>query len=162
MHGNLIYGKYTSHLYRLILRADGKGVIPQSDPPLRLVGEKGLGVTQAPDGSLFQPQFSLSKVVVHIPDERSTNLVKVNSVFPRRGPVAGGSTLTLYGKNLKQNGKTTTVRVGGTNCPIQSSTAVKIKCTLPGGSGTVDITVSVGTESYVFRRGYRFITGVRA
>jgi len=161
MRGNLIYSKYTSKLYRVILRPDGKGVIPQSNPPIGLVGKKGLGVTQAPDGSLVQVQYSVNEVWVFQPDEAPSSAVKVNSVFPRRGPRAGGSTLTLYGKNLKQSGKTTTVRVGGSGCAIKSSSATQIKCTLPGGSGTVDVTVTVGTESYVFKKGYRFVTGFR-
>jgi len=161
MRGNLIYSKYTSKLYRVILRPDGKSVIPQPDPPISLMGKKGLGVTQAPDGSLVQVQYSIDELWVFRPNEVPTSDVKVNSVFPRRGGLAGGSTLTLYGTNLKQTGKTTTVSVGGSNCPILSSTATQIKCILPGGSGTVDITATVGSESYVFKSGYRFIAGVR-
>lgn len=161
MRGNLIYSRYTQELHRVILRPDGRGVIAQSDPPIGMIGGKGLGVTQAPDGSLVEVQYSTNQMRVHRPDEAATSQVKVNSVFPRRGPRAGGSSFFLYGHNLKQGGKTTTVNVGGSGCPITSSTATQIKCTLPGGSGTVDIIVTVGAESYTFKRGYRFISGVR-
>lgn len=162
LRGNLIYAKYTQKLFRLILRPDGKGVIPESITPLSLVNAKGgLGVTQAPDGSLLGVQYSINQLWVHIPVEPATTKVQVNSVFPRRGPVAGGSTLTIYGTNLLKGGLgQPTVRLGGFPCPVTSATAKKIKCILPGGSGTVDVVVSVGGESYTFQRGYRFITGL--
>lgn len=46
MRGNLIYSKYKDPLHRVILTADGRGVIPQSDPPIKLVGDHTLDVTQ--------------------------------------------------------------------------------------------------------------------
>lgn len=161
MRGNLIYSKYTSKLYRVILRPDGLGVIAQSDPPLPLVGAKGLGVAQAPDGSLVQVQYSVNQLWVFIPNEVVTTEVRVNSVFPRRGHLAGDSTLTVYGTNLQKSGVATTVTVGGFDCPLLSMTVTQITCTLPSGSGTVDVTVSVGEESYTFQRGYRYIAGTR-
>jgi len=163
MRGNLIYSKYTSKLYRVILRADGKSVIPQSDPPIGLVGKKGLGLTQAPDGSLVQVQYSVAEVWAFQPNEASSDGLKVNAVFPRRGPSAGGSTLTIYGNNFTstKKGRTPKVSVGSSNCQVKSFSANEIKCTLPGGSGTVDITVEVDKKPYTFRKGYRFITGVR-
>ena len=162
LRGSLIYSKYTSRMYRVILSPDGKSVVPQSNPPLSLIGKKGLGVAQAPDGSLVQVQYSVNEVWVFIPSEAASSNVRVNAVWPRRGPQAGGSTLTVYGRNLKQTGKTTTVKVGNSNCPLTSSTATEIKCTLPGGTpGSTDVVVTVGTESYTFSKGYRFITGVR-
>ena len=148
-------------MYRVILAPDGKSVIPQSNPPLALIGKKGLGVVQAPDGSLVQVQYSVNELWVFIPSEAASSAVRINAVFPRRGPQAGGSTLTVHGRNLKQSGKTTTVKVGTSNCPLKSSTATEIKCTLPGGSGPTDVVVTVGTESYTFTKGYRFITGIR-
>jgi len=69
MRGNLIYSKYTSKLHRVILRPDGKGVIAQSDPPIGLVGDKGLGVAQAPDGSLVEVQYASNQMRVHRPNE---------------------------------------------------------------------------------------------
>ena len=162
LRGNLIYSKYTQKLFRVILRADGMGVIAQSNPPVGLVGGKGLGVTQAPDGSLVQVQYSVNQLWVFIPVEAATSEVKVNSVFPRRGSVAGGSTLTIYGKNLVKASVQPTVSVGSFPCSVVSATATKIKCTLPGGTGLVDVSVSVGAESYTFKKGYRFITGVRS
>jgi len=42
---------------------------------------------------------------------------------------------------------------------VQTSSDNKVQCTLPGGSGTVDVVVEVGGQSYTFSSGYRFITG---
>ena len=148
-------------MFRVILRPDGQSVIPQSNPPIGLVGKKGLGVTQAPDGSLVQVQYSVAELWAFIPSEAPTDEVRINSVWPRRGPEAGGSTLTIYGKNLQQAGASTTVTVGSSNCPVLSSTGSKVQCTLPGGSGRLDITIAVGTSTYTFVKGYRFITGFR-
>ena len=149
-------------MWRVILSPDGKSVIPQSNPPLSLVGKKGLGVVQAPDGSLVQVQYNVNEIWVFSPSEAASSTVRVNSVWPRRGPQAGGSTLTVYGRNLKQTGKTTTVRVGNSNCPLTTSTATELKCILPGGTpGPSDVVVMVDTESYNFSKGYRFISGVR-
>lgn len=160
---NLIYSKFTSKLYRVILQPDGLGVIPQSDPPLGLVGAKGLGVTQAPDGSLVEVQYSVNQLWTHIPAEDPSEVVKVNSVFPRRGPPAGGSKLTIYGYKLMTAEASPVVTVGGFSCDVDigSATASKITCKLPGGSGLVDVTVTVGTESYTFKKGYKFVTGFR-
>ena len=46
MRGNLIYSKYKDPLHRVILTQDGRGVIPQSNPPIPLVGDHTLDVTQ--------------------------------------------------------------------------------------------------------------------
>ena len=54
------------------------------------------------------------------------------------------------------------VTVGGKACPVVTAllTSTIIECTLPGGSGTVDVVVTnSGNLSYTFKRGYRFITG---
>lgn len=167
LRGNLIWSQYGARLQRLILRPDGLGVIPQSNPPLKLTGEnnehigdKGLGLTQAPDGSLVEVRFPANVLWVHEPDEPATTDLTVRAVFPRRGGQAGGSTLTIYGVNLNKNGNPT-VTVGGSACPVTSVAAKKIKCTLPGGSGTVDVIVTSGADSYTYLRGYRFVAGAR-
>ena len=143
----------------MILTADGEAVIPQSNPPLALVGNLGLGVTQAPDGTLVEIRHADNSVWIHRPKEASTTKLIVKSAFPRRGGRAGGTTLTIYGVNLNKNGNPTVV-VGGFSCPVTFTSATKVQCTIPGGTGTVDIVVTSGAESYTFKKGYRFILGV--
>ena len=127
--------------------------------PIKLVGGKGLDVTQAPNGSLIEARFSDNQLFAYLPKEESSSALAVKSVFPHRGGKAGGSTLTVYGNNLKKNGGNPSVMVGGSQCIVNSSSDNKIQCALPGGSGTVDVVVSVNGESYTFKSGYRFITG---
>jgi IPT/TIG domain len=158
LRGNLITSKFMGGLFRVILTPDGLGVIPQSKPPLPLVGDGGLDVTQAPDGSLIEVRNSDNSLYVHKPNEIPTTALQVKSVFPRRGGKAGGTKLSVYGVNFSAN---STVKVGSSNCPVLSTTATKIECTLPGGSGTVDIVVSGSAGTYKFQRGYRYISGFR-
>jgi IPT/TIG domain len=156
LRGNLIAAKYGGGLKRVILTSDGLGVIPESDPALPVVGDGGLSVTQAPDGTLIEVRYPQNTVFYNKPSEATTTALKVNSVFPRRGGLAGGTKLSVYGVNFSAN---STVKVGSSNCPVVSTTATKIVCTLPGGSGTVDIVVTGSAGTYTFKKGYRYIKG---
>lgn len=127
--------------------------------PIRLAGGKGLDVTQAPNGSLIEARFSDNQLYAYAPKEVASSAVAVRSIFPHRGGKAGGSTLTVYGSNLNKNGGNPSVTVGGSQCNVIWSSGNKIQCTLPGGSGTVDVVVGVKGESYTFKSGYRFIAG---
>jgi len=120
----------------------------------------GLDVTQAPDGTLIEARYIENQIYAYRPVEEASSAVAVKSVFPRRGGLAGGSTLTIYGQNLEKNGEFPSVSVGGSSCAVQSASDNKLECTLPGGSGTVDVVVNVGDESYTFFSGYRYIAGV--
>jgi len=106
-----------------------------------------------------EARFSDQAIYGYKPKEAATSSVAVKSVFPHRGGQAGGSTLTVYGKNLKKGGANPIVTVGGSNCAVQSANNDKLQCNLPGGSGTVDVVVNVNGESSTFKSGYRYITG---
>lgn len=161
LRGDLIYCKYKKSLYRVILTEDGRGVIPQSIPPIKLVGNNCLDVTQAPDGRLVDARYLTGALFYYKPNEPSTSAMKVKGVFPRRGSVAGGSNLHIFGVNFgsSNNSSTLYVTVGGSQCPVVSNTSTKIVCTLPEGSGTVDVVVSTASETSTFKAGYRYITG---
>ena len=103
LRGNLIVAKYGGGLKRVILTPDGLGVIPESDPALNVVGDGGLFVTQAPDGSLIEIRYPQNTVFYHKPSEAPITALKVTSVFPRRGGLAGGTKLSVYGVNLSAN-----------------------------------------------------------
>lgn len=157
LRGNLIASKYKGGLYRIILTPDGLGVVPQSNPPIALVGKNGLDVTQAPNGNLIEVLYSGNSLFYHKPTESPTTALQVKAVFPRRAGQAGGNTLKIYGANF---GAAPSVLAGGSNCPVVSVSAQAIACTLPGGSGTIDITVTSAAGSYTFQNGYRYIKGV--
>lgn len=158
LRGNLILSKYAGQLYRVILEPDGRSVIPQSDPALNLgVGSSGLDVTQAPSGTLIEARFDKNNLHYHKPTEPGFSEMRINSVFPRRGPISGGTLLKVYGANFGTG--TPQVSVGNSDCPVVSSSNDIIQCTLPSGVGSVDISVTNDSETYVFAKSYRFITG---
>jgi len=143
------------------LTPDGRGVKAESNPAIKLGGTNTLDVTQHPDGTLVDARLSDNSIYYYKPNEPATSALIIRSVFPRRGGQAGGSTLTVYGKNFDK-GPTPIVKVGGGNCSIKSVTATKIKCTLPGGPlGKADVVVTVGTSSAAFKDGYKYISGQR-
>jgi len=158
LKGNLIAAKYQGELYRVILTPDGQGVIPQSNPMIKLVGDFNvLDVTQAPDGTLISCSLGDNALHYHKPVEDPTSELQVKSVFPRRGGQVGGNKLFVFGVNF---GAGATVSVGGSPCPTTSIEATKIQCTMPGGSGTVDVVVNLGAQTYIYQNGYRYITGL--
>jgi glucose/arabinose dehydrogenase len=159
LRSNLIAAKYQGSLYRIVLSPDGKSVIPQSDPYIELTPDvDALDVTQAPDGTLISSSLDRNAIYFHKPIEEVTTKLKVLSVYPRRGGKTGGNLLQIYGVNFNNPTKVT---VGGRPCPITTFQTTKIVCTIPGGSGTVDIVVEGGNkQKYTFTRGYRYITGL--
>jgi glucose/arabinose dehydrogenase len=158
LRGNLIYSQYKGALHRVILSADGKDVLPASNPALPLVGGTGLAVTQAPSGELLEARYHDGHVYFHRPVEAATNATIVTGVFPYRGARPGGSTLHIYGSNLNHTG-TPTVRVGGAACPVTVVRSFRVACTLPSGSGTADVQLTVGASTVTFPKSYRYIAG---
>ena len=159
MRGNLIVSKYTQYLSRIILNQDGTGTSPDVPKPSKLVGNGGLGVTQAPDGTLVEIRYENNELFTHKPDEEAYSELSILSVYPRRGGVAGGQTISIFGKNFSVG--SSTVTVGSSNCPVLTETSTRITCTVPGGPvGTVDVSVTSGGESLTFTGSYRYITGV--
>lgn len=119
-------------------------------------------MTQGPDGSLFVAKNDEGSVIYHKPNEAVAPLLKVLSVFPRRGHLDGGTTLTIYGQKFSSNTGDLSVTVGGLGCPIISASTEKIKCTLPAGLGKADVMVtnSQSLQSDTLMEGYRYITGM--
>jgi IPT/TIG domain/Glucose / Sorbosone dehydrogenase len=158
LRGNLIHVKYKSGLLRTVLSADGSAANPLTIPGLKLLGRDGLDVAQAPNGNLIEARYLASSIWVSQPIETATAVIRVGSVFPTRGSVAGGTALHIYGSNF---GTSATVAVGGSVCPIVGVvTSTYIKCTLPGrAEGLSDVVVSSSAGMYTFEKGYRYITG---
>lgn len=159
LRGNLITSKYQDGLFRVILNPDGLGVDPQSMKPIPFCGDGGLDVTQAPNGNMIDVRLNTNTMYYYQPNEAPTSTLGVKAVFPQRGGNAGGTMLSVYGVNLNSGNSSPAVTIGGRNCPVVSVLATKIVCTLPGGSGTVDIVVTGSAGSYTFQRGFRYITG---
>lgn len=161
LRGNLIIGRWKGELYNVKLTNNGlateKGL---SDYPPVLIEEGALDIVQGPDGTLFTAAHSINAIKFYAPDEEEarSEILNIKSVFPRRGPEQGGSTLTIYGDNLYLGGFPS-VTVGGKACAVQNpSDDSTITCTLPQGNpGSADIVVTSGLKSNVFHNGYRFV-----
>jgi IPT/TIG domain len=158
LRGNLIHVKYKSSLLRTVLSADGLSAHPLSVPATELTGSSGLDVTQAPNGNLIEVRYTRNMISVNVPTEAATSELKVNSVFPTRGSQAGGTLLRIYGTNF--GSAAISVTVGTSKCPVVGiPSTTYIECTLPGGTGLVNVEVSSVSSSYTFQKGYRYITG---
>ena len=161
---NLIYLRYGDELniHRTILTPDGKGILPSlSGRGLQInIGNASLDITQAPNGNIIDIRYNADSITYYKPNDPVTTHLTISTTYPRRGPSVGGNILTIYGLNFNTPGGNPTVTVGDKNCPIKTITATRIECTLPGGFGPVDVTVSKGDASSVFEKGYRYITGV--
>ena len=70
----------------------------------------------------------------------------ITAVTPTRGPAAGGVLITLTGNNF---GRTTTVAVGSTDCPIEAQRDDRVECMLPPESAGAppDVQAFVGGQS---------------
>jgi IPT/TIG domain len=168
LRGNLITSKYTGGLYRVILRDDGRSVIPQSNPPIALkIGAQGLSVVQAPDGTLIETRLVSNSLYYHKPIENNpvyNATLRVNAVYPRRGHRRGGYLITIYGRNFDT---TVSAMVGTSSCLVQQDTVspIRFRCILPpagsggsaGSSVTVDIQVRGTAGTYTFLRSFRYV-----
>lgn len=180
LRGNIIMTQYraTPSLSRVVLNADGDGIVGEKRVMPLNIGSSGLDITQAPNGNIIEINFandSISVITPVIADEiiSSSDVMIVTTVFPRRGPNTGGNTLSIFGVNFVSPPATTTistdlltnVTIGNVPCRnIVVLSSTRIDCVgIPGGYGTVDITVSVTGGRYIsstFERGYRYISGL--
>jgi IPT/TIG domain len=158
LRGNLIHVKYKDALFWTLLNPDGLTVNPLTLPGIKLVGRDGLDVAQAPNGNLIEVRYVGNAIYVSRPVESPTAAIRVGTVFPTRGSVAGGTKLRVYGLNFGTNANVT---IGGSLCPIVGLvTNTYFQCTVPGRPvGMYDVVVSAEAGTYTFQKGYRYITG---
>jgi len=158
MRGNLIVAKYKGQLFRIILSPDGKSVVPSSNPAIGLGGDDSLDIALAPDGTIIDARFKQNVLYYYEPIEPPSSALTIYSVFPRRGGLAGGTQLSIYGANFAG---ALTVTIGGKNCSgVDLVSPKKITCTIPlGNLGAADVTVTGGAGTYTMTKAYRYITG---
>lgn len=162
LRGNLIHVKYKSGLLRTVLSPNGLTANPLTVPGLKLVGQSGLDVAQAPNGNLIEVRYLTSSLYVSRPIETKTAAIRVNAVFPTRGGLAGGTLLRIYGWNFGSIASDITVTIGGSICKNVGIVVPNdyIQCTLPGKTqGSYDIVVTAIAGTYTFVKGYRYIKG---
>lgn len=90
---------------------------------------------------------------------RQDHTAIVTGVNPRYGDIFGGYTLTLTGTNL--NAATPTVVIDGVNCPVTSSTATTIVCTVGARNSTPTISntfvVQVGNSKALLQDTFYYV-----
>lgn len=70
---------------------------------------------------------------------------EIFTISPPSAPATGGTTLTITGRNF---GTTSSVTIGGANCPVTAQGHSQILCTLPAGSGSGrEVRVSAGNQT---------------
>jgi Glucose / Sorbosone dehydrogenase/IPT/TIG domain len=162
MRHNLVVSKYEDELYRIILAPDGNSVIPSSIPAIEIGGNNGLAVAQAPNGNLIDVRYDASDLFVYKPVEPTSEQLMVYSVFPRRGGLAGGSTISIYGANFK--GPVIKVFIGTSICsnPVLREDNAIIRCTLPPSTtvGLKDVVVETNPGvAKTLSLAYKYIQG---
>ena len=164
MRHNLIASKYKDGLYRIVLSADGKSVVPTSIPAIELTGDGGLAVAMAPNGNLVDARLSANAVYVYRPLEPVSTVLTIYTVFPRRGGLAGGSILSIYGRNFV--GPQIVVFIGTSLCknPIVSESSTIIRCQIPPSTitGLKDLVVeNQNGVREIYIRAYNYVRGTQ-
>jgi hypothetical protein len=161
LRGDIIVSKFKDGLRRIILNESGTGVHSSLDGEIKLQGDDGLDIAQAPNGVLVDARFDVNSCYFFEPIEPASTVMEIKAVFPRRGLFKGGSKISIYGVNFATTAAPL-VTVGGKSCAgaVRLSSS-KIQCTLPANlaGSTVDINVTIGTATDTFSRGYRYIKG---
>jgi IPT/TIG domain len=124
--------------------SSGTTVAPGSNPPLTLVGDWGLAVTQAPNGNMFDARYGQSSVFAY----------SLSGIFPRRGVLAGGTSVSIY--RNKTFFRSPTVMVGDGEClNVDVVSSPLVKCRLPLGSlGPKDVKVTIDGVRHTLTKGY--------
>jgi IPT/TIG domain len=161
-HNLIVSSKYEDGLFRIILSSDGRSVIINSIPAIPFDGDDTLAVTQAPNGNLIDARYETNECYVYRPYDPPTTSLKIYSVFPRRGGLAGGTTLSIYGANF--NGTSILVYVGGSSCSnvAVTNSNTTIHCILPTSQtiGHKNVRVHVGNgKRATLNLAYQYITG---
>jgi glucose/arabinose dehydrogenase len=165
IRGNLIVSLYksTPSLSRIIVLkkvANEEAQVVNQLFPLN-VGVSGLDIAQTPNGNLVEMRFATNAIGVQIPNESNNDIMVIKTVFPHRGSNAGGNRLSIFGTNFGTNDGPPFVMIGNAICTnVAVISQSRIDCVnVPGGYGTVDITVWKGTTFSKFEAGYRYISG---
>ena len=152
MRGQMIVSRLNGELWHLAISDDGRTVYNQ----YVISPFGGLNMVMNSDGSLISADYYNNFLTVVKPVEAERTDLYVVSVFPTRGVIAGGSQLTIRGYQFA-NGATVTL--GGKPCPVTSTAAKKLKCTIPSGAAgqLADLVVTSNGQSYTLNRAYRYM-----
>jgi hypothetical protein len=125
--------------------------VPETDPKIKvLVNVYDAGV---PDGTKYpamrtQLAFRAGQVIRQSTWDKRFPLPEITSVSPASGPAAGGTALTITGKEFTPS---TTVKVGSSSATsVVVVSPTKLTCVTPSGSAgavSVEVTTAAGTAT---------------
>ncbi|MFI9845121.1 IPT/TIG domain-containing protein [Nonomuraea sp. NPDC051941] len=125
--------------------------VPVTDPVVQVTEDLAEGF--CPDGTAFPPigrrrKFRAGELIRQSQLDAMFPAAEITSVSPATGAVAGGTAITLKGKNFTPG---TTVSVGGSNATaVTVVDATTIRCTTPAhaaGAVAVAVTTDAGTAT---------------
>jgi len=121
-------------------------------------GDWGGSPTATSELSLSKVEFNEGLVKASVKDGKiSINYLTVTGISPSRGPVSGGTPVTITGENFVD---TATVKIGGsdaTDVTIVSSTEITAR-TPAGVEGTADVVVSNENQSSTLKDGFTYVS----
>lgn len=151
---HLFTAKLSGNIYAIQLSADGKSVLSNKV----LLTQAGLDLVEGRDGTIIISDNQNDMIVYYKSDEPTPTTPTALSVFPVRGPLTGNRTITITGVHFSSS---TSVKLGGKDCPIKSVSTKEITCTVPAGTtaGAVDVVVTTGGASTTLNTGYTYMNG---
>uniref|UniRef100_UPI003F4928E3 IPT/TIG domain-containing protein n=1 Tax=Nonomuraea sp. CA-251285 TaxID=3240002 RepID=UPI003F4928E3 len=132
--------------------------VPETDPKIR-VKIKVYDAT-VPDGTKFPAKrtqliFNAGQVIRQSTWDKRFPLPEVESVTPATGPAAGGTALTIMGKNFTP---ATTVEIDGVAATsVVVVTPTMLTCVSPAGSaGAVDVEATTAAGAGTLANGFTY------
>lgn len=136
LRGKLILSAlYGRRIYKMGVN---KG-LKTSGPDQIFGGSGGITFVEAPNGDLIFVRLSERKFHVLRPRVTLRSTLFLANAVPFRHGAAGGTTLTIGGRNF---GKRPKVKIGGKDCKILRKSRSEVMCRVPPGSGIADLTLT--------------------
>lgn len=98
---------------------------------------------------------TLEDAFTYVPDDGGSEIPAVLSITPNQGPEAGGTTVTIGGRNLDQTDSVTFDGIAATSFTIVSDT--EVTAVTPPGVGTVDVALSSGEVVSTLVDGFTYV-----
>ncbi len=125
-----------------------------SDTEITAVTPAGTGLVDVAiaDGTA---EAILEDAFTYVPDDGGSEIPAVISIDPNQGPEAGGTIVTISGRNLDQTDSVTFDGIAATSFTIVSDT--EVTAVTPAGVGTVDVALTSGEVVSTLVDGFTYV-----
>ena len=156
IRGDLLVHQWNSKIHRVNLDSTGRVVTGVSN----IQSLAGLSLVQGPGGAVLSLDYTSSRVRVLEPNDSSAIGLKMFDILPWRAPATGGTFFRIGGIGFGNLGDTS-VTIGGLPATLSRVSSNRIEGTVPvnptPSADLVDVVVTVGSTSYVYTSGFRFL-----